>query len=374
MKKILCVCLCIALLPLSGCYDGHEIEQKAYVVAMGIDKGETAPLAVTYAFADPGKAWSGGEEGGGGGGEESGPTINVTVEAQDIFSALDEAGARIGKEGTLSHMVLALFSEEIATHGLDGVAASFMRDLKSRPKINLAVCAQPCADYLKAIRPQLESNPERYLKQAFSHQTGMPMPGTTLYEFYTKCVLSGEAGMLPIAAKADEEDAPGRTGMDGMAYFNGGRMIGRGENEDAFYYLLLQGGTFRTHVTVQEGERVAVFDVRRTEKPAVRVIKGTPDRVLVTLKVDGAPVSDTAGFSDTQEERRFLTHYLNEGIKAYLEKTAYSVGDLFGFGRAARRNFTTWQEWERYDWGDRYPFARFSVETDVTVQRNGLVE
>jgi len=55
---------------LTSCFDSKEIDDMAYVVALGLDKGATNHLKMTLQLAVPAKASSGegGGSGGGGGG------------------------------------------------------------------------------------------------------------------------------------------------------------------------------------------------------------------------------------------------------------------------------------------------------------------
>ena len=61
-KKLLCI-LTIICLFLGGCSYGKDVDEQSFVIAVGIDKGESFPLRVTFVFANP----SGSGSGGGGG-------------------------------------------------------------------------------------------------------------------------------------------------------------------------------------------------------------------------------------------------------------------------------------------------------------------
>ena len=87
MKKIFAVIFISALL-FSGCSYSTDVENQAFVVAIGIDKGDSFPLKTTFIFANP----SGDSSSGSGGGEEKSSSTpkpdSVTVEAPTVYSAV----------------------------------------------------------------------------------------------------------------------------------------------------------------------------------------------------------------------------------------------------------------------------------------------
>lgn len=84
----LVICSLLATL-VTSCYDATEIDNMAYVVTIGIDKGKTDRVRVTLQFATM-KGQSGGgttgTAGGNGGGGGSGGKGGVEVEEQDGFT------------------------------------------------------------------------------------------------------------------------------------------------------------------------------------------------------------------------------------------------------------------------------------------------
>ena len=87
MKRIL---LLMCALLLTGCSRSAEPNELAYIVAIGIDKGEkTRTYDVTLQIANPMAISGGSKEEGGEGGKKT--LSNLSVTASTIFSALNIA-------------------------------------------------------------------------------------------------------------------------------------------------------------------------------------------------------------------------------------------------------------------------------------------
>ena len=91
MKVIKIIFSLIFILLLCGCnfISGNEPNNVAFVVAVGFDKGKTSDYEITIQFARVTQISGGGGEEGGKGGSEI--IQNVTVEAPDLYSAINTA-------------------------------------------------------------------------------------------------------------------------------------------------------------------------------------------------------------------------------------------------------------------------------------------
>ncbi|MGM8216666.1 hypothetical protein ACLIA0_14060 [Bacillaceae bacterium W0354] len=99
-----------ALIVLSGCLSKEEIEKKAYVVAIGMDRAESEnEIKVTYLITNP--EYASQQQGGG---SEEPPTEIISFETNDIISSRNTANTVIAKE--ISYELLRTFavSEELA--------------------------------------------------------------------------------------------------------------------------------------------------------------------------------------------------------------------------------------------------------------------
>ena len=140
MKKLI-ASLLVTCIILSGCGYGTDVENQAFVVAVGIDKGDSFPLKVTFVFANPGGGGGSGGGGGGGGEEKSSSSPKsdvVTIEAPTVFSAIRKLDAIKSKTLNMSHVKIVIFSDTIAQEGVKKYLSGFASSRDFRP--NTYVC------------------------------------------------------------------------------------------------------------------------------------------------------------------------------------------------------------------------------------------
>ena len=94
----------------SASYTSREIDNLAYVLALGIDVGEKAKLKVSAQFTKSSAV----APASGTSPEDASNIVLVSGEADSIFSAINLLNSYIGKEINLSHCSLIIFSEEFA--------------------------------------------------------------------------------------------------------------------------------------------------------------------------------------------------------------------------------------------------------------------
>ena len=76
MKRILVLFVCMTFVLLCGCYDANDAPETAYLISLGIDKGENGYL-YTFQLASPSDKKEG----------EDGKTVkNVVIGAKDFYT------------------------------------------------------------------------------------------------------------------------------------------------------------------------------------------------------------------------------------------------------------------------------------------------
>lgn len=92
----------------SSSYASHNISNLAYVLAIGIDKGEKAKMKISAQFTKNSTSSNS---------ESSSSSDNIVLvsgEADSIFSCLNLLNSYIGKEINLAHCSVVIFSEDFA--------------------------------------------------------------------------------------------------------------------------------------------------------------------------------------------------------------------------------------------------------------------
>ncbi len=115
-------------------------------------------------------------------------------------------------------------------------------------------------------------------------------------------------------------------------------------------------------------------------KPEIKVtLNGDNPKIecKVNLQAHLFSSGSNIDFHDTKNVER-LENELNEAIKKqiskYLDKTIHEFeADITGFGRFARTNFLTWQEFENYKWLEKYKNSTYDIEVNTNVNVSQII-
>ncbi len=329
-KKIIASSLCILLcLSLCGCYDHSEIEENAYVIALGIDKGESERFIYTFQISNP---------------LESGSTAgdmknsvedaskdnknktvdNITVEATDYRIAIDKLRSILGKTPRLSHMKLIVFSFDVAKEGLLEHSELLLHEREVRPGSDL--CLVPSAfDYLTSVKPTLEESTVRYYELFFQDRSIPYAPLTELRDFVGKSLDPSYDAVIPIIDNG---------AISGMGIFSDGFLKSALGPDEAIIYKMLCGDLKEVSVRSKDTS----FLVSNRRKPKISA-DFSGDFPIIDIKV----------YIKSHDNTIFPPHLvstLTQQTYDFLHKTYLLGCDVLGIGRYLKQNFNTCSEWE----------------------------
>lgn len=403
---------------LTGCYDKRELDDMAYPVAIGFDKGEANKLRMTLQLAVPiSIGGSGGGGGGGGGGGEGDKSVTVvTVDTPTIYSGLNMLNTFISKQINLSHVKVLIFSDELAKEGISVYLHAMMRNREFRPNSHIIVSRGSAEKFINAVKPKLETNPAKYyelLLNAYRY-TGFTTD-SQLADFYHKtesldvqpvAVLAGinkfkssddfniigstykEKGRdMPLEGDFKAGDLP-KTGdlkieIMGLAVFDGAKMVGEIDGEETTYHLMLMNNFNSSSITIPDPlvkDKFIVLNIKqsRATKKSVQMLGDKPS-LNAKLLIEGDILSIQSGYNYESKENvgkleSAVSEFLKEGILRYLNKSCKEFGtDNVSFGKNMKGKFLTWKEWKQFDWFTKYKEATFNVDVDVKIRRPGLI-
>lgn len=414
MKKFACFVLIVIVScgMLSGCYDKREIDEMAYVMAIGLDLGKTNTARVTIQFANPSVIAGGGDGGGGGGGES---VETMTVEAPTFTSALNMFNVSLSKELNTSHAKVIVFSKELAEKDIGGYLNGFSRGRRYRPDLNIVVSRTSAEDYIKSIKPVLETDPSKYYELNYSSYkyTGFTAEAN-LFKFQESLKVIGKQPIAVLAGvnkyeKSEDFDKSGATNaakgkqqifegdykagdipkaggikgeIMGLAVFNGPKMVGEIDGEEASAYLMVTGEYNHSYISFPdpiEKKYFLILDVKQSRSPRIKVelVDGKPKiHVKVILEADYLAIQSGINYEALDKTSIFensAQEFLKKGITYFLNKTAKEFNcDICGFGNIAKRKFLLWKDWESFKWLEKYKDSTFIVDVDLKVRRTGL--
>lgn len=385
---------------MNGCSYYVEVNEKSFVIAIGIDKGKNELLSVSFLFTSP-DAGSGEE----GGGEKEKEKDIVTVEAPTVYSAMRLLNTFRSKQIDIAHTELIVFSQELAEKGIKDYVTDFVNTRSFRPSIYLCVSQNGAEKFLKSIEPKQDIFIEKYIERLFSKVTNNDINEAYLYNNYftyrtgsygTVLPLVGVAGkdeikeaeedfkaVIPddFSANYTAEDVPidkkDAAVLCGYAVFNDEKMVGTlGITESDLVKMVsknLPYGEFSVYFP--EKKKYVTVNLRQTAYPKIKVQTG--DVAEIDIEVDlWGEFTGVDGALKTKEDCERFSAYLNESLtkklgELFLRTQSEFGADIMNLGDYAKKNFLTNSQWSDYDWKEKYKTAVIRPVINVEINDYG---
>lgn len=421
------VCCC-----LSGCYDKAEPNDIAFVTAVGIDKSKQNKenYDITFQIAKPAQISGGASQEGGQGGEI---IQNITVEAPTVYAGIETANFIISKMISLSHIRLFVFSEEIAREGIADITETMTRSEEIRPNVYLAVSKNSAKEYLESVQPSAEINPAKYYQAKFDKEIIGGIPKSTNNKFYFYQKTSEKNAIIPLAAKIKTKEEKGSQGsgqnssqgqnsgesgpqpskenelqkdapmnetqfeykiknyvagqlaiseeneseLMGMALFKGDRMVGEmGSTETLIYNILTNNFQYGYVTFASEKTKTPItIMLRRTQKTKVDYDKNKNSAKL-KLSLEGEFISLPADYiteKDTNHFEKEIKEAFLESFNTFLMRLQSEFNtDILGIGSYAKASFLTHNDFENFNWEEKFLKTQFEIDVDFKIIRTGL--
>ena len=382
----------------SKSYISYTIDNLDFVLSLGIDVAESdeSKLKVSFEFTkasnySPDSSDSSDVE----------PIIS-SVEASSISSAINLMNAHMGKQLKLSHCKLVVFSEKLAEKGISDEIYTLVNNVQIRPSTNIIVSKCSSEYYLQNLNPTIEDYLTKYY-EVFPNSgkyTGYTTDATIGDFFYSMstntcepfAILGGmyeeskdknfedinniTAGNMPITSKRQAQTV-------GIAVFKNDRMVGELTALETLSFSILAGKVNNFLVTISDPNDsnqsldISLYDDMNT-KIDVDIINDSP-YVTANIKLTG--VIDTTSFDSNYLNEETLKEissraesYLESTISNFLYKTSKEYhSDISCVGKRSLKNFSTWHDYENYNWKDQYRNAFFDVNVDINVKSGSLI-
>jgi len=423
-KSVLFIMVILIVFSMSGCFDSIEADEMAFVVSLGIDKGSSGNLILTFLVAVPISIGVGGEIG-----EVEKSTTIITVEAPTINGAVSIVNTLLSKRISFSHAKLVLISKELAQEGVEKYINALIRFREFRPTMFIAISRDKAEEFLKAVKPVLEINPAKFFEMfmvSYKH-TGYS-PRSELETFYLKmeCTCnqpvaalldindvsdSSEFERILSEAEIDEDStiegdykageipiiSDTKSSNMGLAVFRGDKMVGEMDGREALSYLMVTGDLGLVYYSLpdpEEGRKYMPGDFTGTEieknyislrlgmarKPSIKV-KIKDDRPIISVSVflegDILSVDSDQDYSVGEELTKlenYASEHIRKNIYEFLVKTRDEFkSDICATGKPVKKTFLYWDDWVAFKWMDKYEKAEFNVDVKVLIRRSGIM-
>jgi len=393
VKKILSIIIISAIL-LSGCSYGSDVENQAFIVAIGIDKGDSFPLKATFVFANP--------SGGSSGGEEKSPSSpkpdSVTVEAPTIYSAVRKLDSIKSKAINMSHIKIVVFSDKIAKEGVKKHLTAFASSRDFRPNTYVCISEGEAGEYLKKVKPAQETFIEKYYDNIMRKVASDKVNEAYLYYLYFNVSESFSGSLVPLAAlnknetsspapgtnpdsddfeydaKAGEilRDAENPAEMLGSAIMKNDKMVGTLGSFHTDLARIICDEYYPRNYSIKYSPENEFLTIRiiQNESPQIttEIEGGNPEiSIYVPISIEYVDAGNIE--NNTEKSNEFCT-FLEKKLNEKSEELIYNLqtvygADVLGLGSSMKKHFPDMAEWEKWSWKDKYPIAKIKVSFDV---------
>jgi Ger(x)C family germination protein len=370
---------------LSGCWDRLEIEDRAVILAIAIDKATqediveledkpgggritsygmdptTSPLGnikVTVQIAVPGRIPLG--PGGGTGGPakpEQKPVWIMGITGRTINEALAKLQQRMADRLFFGHLRVIVISEELAKKGIADFNDFFRRQPQIRRTVWMTV-SKGQAERFVTIIPQLERVPTLYLQGTLEHGVKLgKIPNDFVGVFWSAVSAKGQQGYLPYVRITGKDSYE----IDGLAYFDGDRMVGTTSPLEVGYFMGIMSfnpGGYNVLLNMPGAKGTVMFhSTHRNSKIDLKIVDGIP-HFSISIQLEGdlsEKSNDKINFDKEtiQVLQKQLEKGAMQGYENLIKKTQKDGSDIFGFGEIVRakrpaywnRNIRTEENW-----------------------------
>lgn len=423
MKKYLIILLIVIIIT-PACARVTEVDGKAFVTAIGFDKGENYKLRFTFVFTSPSKSGSNSNS------EEKDETI--IVEAPSLYSAIEQINNFESKTIELTHTQTIIFSEELAKEGLNEYIYMLVRSSHFRPNTYVCIADKSSMEFLEKIKPVQTYHLEKYFQLLFDKMTSGTRGDMYLYDLYFRLLSESNCGLLPYCAinitelkKGEDKErdsfipeasteensseptsepetiggefaantddfaintiaggnitkSENRAEIQGLAILKDGVLISVLGRRETTGLQMITNSLPQVYLTLSDPmfpDKMITCFVSQKEKPEIKVDCNNNPIISINIKLEGdfSEVGENSEYIRNPEIfEEYFEEKITEDITKLLMKTTKELNcDVFGFSEAAKTSFLTVQSWKDYNWKERFKNSEYKVKVSVTMRTYG---
>lgn len=373
VRRTLCLLLIMLVaLPLGGCWDSIEINDRGIVSMMGFDRDEEGLFLVYIGILEPALLK---------GTERAVPVSVLSGKGPSIEEAVIEMQRRFIPRFYFGHLQWLIASERFAREGIDDLLAWINRSLDRRLSQSVLVADGSLKDLVAKAPPQAQ----RAMNVVLDFLNGKVGGSTLLGPFGENLAQAGRdpvAGSFAPLYKEGKLIRLDESNFLGLALFRDYKMVGRIGPDEAVSFLLLngdlRGGYSNISVTnVGDVERATVTWHGAEVKRRAR-LEGSRVRFELSFSIRGR-LSELKGEAEPydlgaldQIEKAVGKALETEMRKLFQTLQALRV-DSVGVGQLLHAKYPAYWRRVRADWNEKgYQQVELVIEPKVKIEVPGL--
>lgn len=358
-----------------GCGLGDEVESRAYVLALGVDRADEGGIELTVRVPKIGKPDSAEKEGG-----SDSPYLTFSASGETLRQALENVQWLVPRVLNLSHLKLLVVSEQLAAEADFRSVLNAVVELRHLyTAANMVVSAGKARELVEALELVIDARLSNELTMAFrALEKQGDIPETSLAEVYFAANSIYGDPVVPMGfvasygdsdAKAafsllspDPDLAPGAAQgavhLLGGAVLRDGRLALRLDGKETLALNLINRGA-QAISFASEGKTYQLVSSGYPEKSVS--FRGDRVELKLCLSLNTLDAIDDAAL-------RAIEAALGRQILDVITACQRAGVDPFGFSEKAARCFYSVQDWLDFDWRSRLSAADASVQVKVSRQ------
>lgn len=391
MKKTIVLFLVIInMIPfLSGCWNQKELNDLAFVMAMGVDKGKHKQFDLTFQLVNPGNV-SSGQSGGGG----QGLPIAVYKSSGDTLTeAARNLTKKVSRRLYYAHTNIIVLSDKLNKQNMLNVFDAFEREPEFRTTTEIIIAKKSTAEELVTTLTILDKLPVNKISKQL--QTSEKMLGENIKvnvdDFVSGLVSKGKQpianGYMVKGDKSIAKNADNLTStvpkaylmVDGLAVFNDGKLIGWIENNKARGVVWVLNKVKSTDMNLDwKGKKAALnlTPIRSKTKISVKMKNGKP-MIQVVIKEESiiSEVNTPINLEDPaviQALERKMGRKIEKEVRSSIKEAQRKKCDIFGFGDKVHVAYPRYWKKIENNWDEQFANTEVTVKVYAFNRRAGI--
>ncbi|WP_244444795.1 Ger(x)C family spore germination protein [Paenibacillus camerounensis] len=393
LRRALCSLLPLVLLPmlLSGCWERRELNELAFVLALGIDKAESG-FKITMQVVIPSAISS--QNGGAAGGGV--PVASYSFTAPTIYESLRQFNMTVSRSAYMGHIRVLVIGESLAREGVSPMLDVLKRSREPRMDFYVMVAKGGTAEEALNVLSALDRLPANKLYNALdkSYKVSARTVAVTLDRFIEDLLYQGKNPVLTGVEVKGDPDAGGekrnteRTNpktklrYESVAVFRKDKMLGWLSAEEVAGYNYITDNVIKNtgHVDGDEDGLVVIEALKSKTRRKVKFIEGEPH---IYLDIEALCNVEEVTGRDQLDEDKIILDLERKAEKRIVMRMKQSVEqindrfnvDIFGFGQSIfEANPKAWTRLLEQSGGDYLKSLPVHYKATVIINRIGAID
>ncbi|GAB6989623.1 Ger(x)C family spore germination protein [Paenibacillus pini] len=381
LYKALLLLLSISIiLPLSGCWSSVELNERAFVKMIIIDKTKDG-IELSFAFPLPNRTIPG--TAGGSGTSSGAPYTFITQQEKNIGKAYRKIQSDLSREITFGQTRVVVIGKEMAESGVGPLLDFLGREPKFHINATLFVTSGK-ANVITTIPSVFERFPSDILVAYGQHNV---IFNTTIKDFLVENHSGGDiiAPMLAFSQKnliSEKNKEQTWLGTEGAAIFSKGKMVGKLDTKEMRGGLWISGKLIDAEISIPsptDGKNISfmIHHKRTRIRPQVHdeQIKLQINSEANVDVLNSTSNIDLNNLDQLNNLEQALGKEISRRMITSIDRTRKVKSDAFHFG-----NFIDWhypKKWKeiRSNWRDLYVnHVDFDIKLKITINRLGTIQ